>query len=430
MSVTQINSMMEEILNDDLPEVFTMGDDLASRLMRCETIKSNTRATVFNLKVNPGGDFKGMDYDGAALPVGNHFDTKKPTISSIGVVLGFNVPWLSNWATQGKNLAIRNVLSEQMAATASIWKLYMEALLNAASNDGVLEVIKDITSAPTYVLENAPSGDGNPFGGYLLQPGGRYDVYADDLTTIRAGGPYRVDPDGGLDLEAGSPSGSAPTATMTATVTADAVNDVIVAQSLIGASINPLGHHITGLQSGTWQGLSRAKIYARARTVDGGTQKLDAKMWRDLMNKIEMFKGGPTNTKGLVPYMHHKQYQNYQNSAQDISQIILGGVGPSAVNKKFDMSPGEGVLEGRQIMKGNHCDPTKAFAVDFSKFRWIETKKPSFLTNPEGGGYFFNVHDPTLGSATASQSWYFGGQTNLGCVDVTGMGVITGLALP
>lgn len=430
MSVTDINSMMEEILNEDLPETYTMGDDLCSEMMRAEKIKSNTRATVFNLKVSPGGDFKGIDYEDGALPVGNHFVTKKPTVSSIGMVLGFNVPWLGIWATKGRDLAIRPLLEEQMAATAATWKLWLESLLNAATNDGVLARWKTGSVAPAYSLENAPDGDTYTDGGILLQPGGRYEVRDTTLATLRASGPYRIDPDGGLDLTAGAPPWSSPVVTFTVSIAGSVTGDKIVAQDLVNASINPVAYHANGSSSGTWQALSRSKIYTRGQRVDGASQQLTPKIMRDLHNQILMFKGDPAATSKLRPYMHHRQYQNYQNAAQDISQIILGGVGPSAVNKNFDLMVGEGRIEGKNIILGNHCDPTRAYFLDFSKFRWVETKAPGFLTNPEGNGYFFNVHSTTLGTAKASQSWYFGAQIQLGCVDATGLGVIDTLALP
>jgi len=426
MAISDIQSLMHEILVDDLPSTFTEGDDLTSVLMRAEKIEANTRAVVFNLKINPGGDFKGMDFDGGALPVGNRFQTAKPTVSSIGMVLGFNCNWLVDWATKNGKQAIRPVLREQVANTAATWKLWMESLLNASSNDGVLGRFKTIASAPTYTLESAAAGDTYSDGGYLLQPGGRYDIYDTTLVTLRAGGPYRVDPDGGLATNV-----VPPTATFTATVTDDVIGDKIVAQSLVNASINSLWTHINGGTSGTWQSLNRTKIYARAQRVDGASQKLDAPILRELFHAILKFKGNKNSTAGLRPYMGYEQYRNYQNAAQDISQMILGGANSSsAVNKNFDLMVGEGKIEGRTILIGNHCDPTKVGLFDPKQFRWIQVKAPTMLENPEGGGYFFNIHDTTLGSPTASKSWYFGGHCNLAAVDVTGMGVVDTLAQP
>ncbi len=425
MAVSDINSLMQEILNEDLPETFTIGIDLCSRLMRAEKIQSNTRATVFNLKVSPGGDFKGIDYDGAALPVGNHFVTKKPVVSSIGLVLGFNVNWLVDWATKNNRLAIRPVLQEQVAETAATWKLWLECLLNATANDGVLDRLKTVASAPTYDLESAAAADTYPYGGYLLIPGGKYAIHPTGLGAARANGPYQIDSDGGLDITV-----APPTVTFTASITAAIIGDKIVAQGLANAAINPIWHHNNGSSSGTWQGLSRSKIYTRAQRKDGASQKLDAPILRSLLNQILKFKGNKNSTSNLQPYMGYEQYENYQNAAQDISQIILGGIGPTAVNKQFDLMMGEGKIEGRQILIGNHCDPTKVAFLDYRQFRWVETKAPTMLLNPEGGGYFFNIYDTTLGSPKASRSWYFGGQTNLACVDATGLGVIDTLALP
>ena len=90
---------------------------------------------------------------------------------------------------------------------------------------------------------------------------------------------------------------------------------------------------------------------------------------------------------------------------------------------------GEGKIEGRSILIGNHCDPTKAYWLNPSMFRWVETKALGFEKN-EAGGYFFRPYDTTLGTPLASKSWFLSYMCNLAAVDVTKMGVIYSLALP
>lgn len=420
MAVSDIETLLKEQYIDELPETFTKGTALCNELMKAPNIEANTRAVVFNLEVAPGGDFKGIDFDGGAYPLGNSMVTKKPTVSSIGVTLGFNVTSLMEFATKNNKLAVANVMDKTMADVQENMKLWLDCLLNAETNDGVLDMYSDIASAPTYVLNSADS----PYGGYLLIPGGRYDIYDSTLVTERIGGPYRIDPDGGLNL-----TKSPPEVTFTSVITGDVNEDRIVAQDLVNASINPIWYHLSGSQSGTWQSLSRAKIYTRAQRVDGGSQKLDGPLLRSLLTQILKFSGDPRATQNLRPYFPYEQYRNYENAAQDISTIMIGGSSPNAVNKSYDLLLGEAKVEGRSLILSNHADPTKVGFFNVSKFRWIVTRKLGLEPN-ENGGKLHRIYDTTLGTPKASHSIYMNYMCNLGCVDPTQMGVIDTLALP
>ena len=428
MAISDIEGLLKELYSGEVPEAFTMGTSFTSRALQAEKIKANTRAVVFNLETAPGGDFKGISFDDGAYPKGNQMTTKKGTVSSIGVTLGFNVTQLVEFATKNNKLAIAPVLEKQVAKSMGTFKLWLECLLNAPNNDGILEILPSNSSGAIYNI-NPAGTSGAPFGGYLLIPGGRYDIYdAATLLTKRSGGPYMIDPDGGLNNK---PGDATPQVTFsTGAITGYVANDRVVAQDLVSASINPIGYHLRSDTSGTWQAINRTKIYAQSQTLDAAAATLDATLVRTLLHGILKFSGDEGSTGELTPYMAYEQYRNYQNAAQDISQIILGGVsGGSAVNKNFDLMMGEGRIEGRKILIGNHCDPTKAFWIDFSQFRWIETKALDFEKN-EAGGYFFRPVSTTLGTPLASKSWYLTYMCNFAAVDVTRQGVIENLALP
>lgn len=423
MAMSDIDALLKELYIGLLPEVFTKGDALCNELMKADHKQANTRAVVFDLEVAPGGDFKGMDFDGGAYPLGNSMVVKKPTVSSVGVTQGWNVTSLMDWATKNDALAVKPVLSKTINDAMDNFKIWLDSLLNASTNNGVLDIITDVVSAPTYEFDTAAS----PYGGYLLMPGGRYEIWSPTAfpTTKRANGPYRIDPDGGLDLTAGPP----PTVTFTASITGAADGDYVVVQDMAGACINPLWYHLSGSSSGTWQALSRSKIYTRAQRVDGASGPFTGPLARTLLNLILKFKGDKNATAGLRPYMGYEQMQNYENSGLDIAQIILGGVGPNAVNKKYDMLLGEGTVEGRPILAGNHCDPTKVGFLNVDSFVWIETRKITMEPN-DAGGYLHRIYDTTLGTPKASHSIYINWMGQLGCKDATGMGVIDTLSLP
>jgi len=427
MALSDISDLLKEQYSADLPGVFTMGHAVVDRFLQAEKIPANTRAVVFGLKVAPGGDFKGISFDDGAYPKGNQMTAKKGTVSSIGLTIGYNVTQLTQFAAKNTKLAIRPVFEDQVAESLGNFKLWLECLVNAASNDGVLDSLLSLSAGSTYNL-NPAGTSGQPYGGYLLIPGGKYDIYdAATLLLKRANGPYQINADGGLDNRPGDVT---PQVTLGAAITGYVADDRVVAQGLVNASINSLSTHLSSSTSGSWQGILRTKPYARAQSVDAAGATLDAPLMRTLLHAIRKFSGEADDSTGsLVPYMSYEQYRNYQNAAQDIAQIIIGGVGPTAVNKKFDLMMGKGQIEGREILIGNHCDPTKAFFIDFSKFRWVVTREIGFEKNV-GGEIFFRPADPTLGTHLASTSWYINYMCNLAAIDVTRQGVIETLALP
>ncbi len=417
-SVADISTLLKEIYIDELPETFTKGDALCSELMKAPHVEANTRAVVFNLEVAPGGDFKGMNYDGGSYPVGTNMLTKKPTVSAIGATIGWNINTLMNWATKNAKLAVAPVLEKTLADMVEITQIWLDSLLNAPSNNGVLDITLANTAGSTYSFDLTNS----PFSGYLLIPGGKYDIYSADLGTKRANGPYVINPDGGLDVVNGL-------VTFTAAITGWVAGDRIVAQSLEGACYNSLAYHINGLSGLTWQGLSTSNIYARSQRVNGNSAKLNGPLFRSLLNQILKFKGDPGATDSLSIYWPYEQAQNYESAGLDIGQFLLAGVSADAVNKSYDLLLGTAKVGGKKPLVGNHADPTKVFMFNTQKFRWIDVKKLAMKESPYGG-YLHELVDVTLGTPVASTSMYMEHMSQLGAVDVTGMGVIDSLVTP
>lgn len=418
--ITDIQSLLKEIYEPSMAEVFTMGTTLMNEFMKCPKIEANTRAVVFNLETAPGGDAKVMNFDGGTYPLGNSMYTVKPTVSSIGFTQGWNITQLVDWATKNTKLAVAPVLEKQVNDALDAFKMTFDQYLNAASNDGVLDITLANTAGSTYTFDTTDS----PYGGYLLTPGMLYDFYDSTLVTKRADGPYRIDPNGGLDL-----TSNPATVTTTAAVTGWTTLDRIVVRDGVNSGLNPIWYFLNGTASGTCQGLSRSLIYARSQRVDGGNQPFNGPMARTLLNQILKFSGDKQATNNLRPYMPYEQQQNYENSGLMVAEIILGGMSANAVNTGYDMLLGEGKIAGRPMLIGNHCDPTKVGFVNMDQFRWVVTQEIGMLKNP-AGGYFFMPMDATTGTLVASQSFYINYMCQLACVDVTKQGVIDTLSLP
>ncbi len=417
MSVADIETLLKEQYVDELPETFTKGTALCTQLMKAPNIEANTRAVVFNLEVAPGGDFKGQDFDGGALPLGTNMLTKKPTVTAIGTSQGWNVTNLMDWATRNNKLAVAPVLDKTMADMMENYQIYLDSLLNATSNDGTLDILLANSSGSTYTFDTTTS----PFGGYLLVPGGKYDIYRTDNTTAASGNPYTIDPDGGLDVQS-------KTVTFTGAITGFTTEDRIVAQALHNGSFNSLAYHINGLTGLTWQGLSTDKIYARSQRVDGGNAKITGFIFRSLINAILKYKGDPQATKQLSVYWPYEQAQNYESTALDIGQFLYG-MGSSAVNKDYDQLLGDAKISGKAPIVGNHADPTKVFMFNVNKFRWVVIKKLA-MRPFVGGGFLHPVYSTSTGTELTSNSMYMEYMAQLGAVDVTGMGVVDSLQLP
>lgn len=432
MASADVESLYKEIYADTVPKMWTEGHALVNELMQAEKLKCNTRAVILNQYMAPGGDFKGMTFDGDSYAKGNNIVSKSPSLSTIGISLAFNGTTLMKWCSNKPKIAVRDFMDDMMAGAVDVMKDWVECLLNAQDNDGVLAILSGVQNTTEYIMNSVD----DPFGGYLLIEGGRYEIIASAAfpATTRANGPYRILPDGGLDkrLDPAIVSFSQNGGTTAAAITGFTAEDRVVARSLADASINPIAYHVNGAASGTWQNRSRTLAANRSARIDGGSGPLTPVLTDALLSDILKYKGSSTAISGLQAYTSFEQITNWKTAAQAVANIYVSGDGPS-VGEAYDKWAGKAgttkINSGKPIVS-NRANPTEFRFIKKDSFIWPYTgpKEIEFEKN-EAGGIMHRNHDGD-GNMEAGHSFYLQAKLNLGAKQVDDMGVIDTLVVP
>lgn len=432
MASADVETLYKEIYSETVPKMWTVGTSLANVLMKAEKIQGNTRAFVLNQYMAPGGDFKGMTFDGDSYAKGNNIVSKSPSLSTIGISLAFNGTTLMKWCSNKPKIAVQDFMDDMMAGAVDVMKNWVECLLNAQDNDGVMAILSGVQNTTEYIMNSAD----DPFGGYLLIEGGRYDIIASAAfpATTRVGSPYRILPDGGLDkrLDPAIVSFSIDGGTTASAITGFVAEDRVVARGLADASINPLAYHINGAASGTWQNRSRTLAANRSSRIDGSSGPLTSPLVDALLSDILKYKGQASATSGLQAYAPLEQITNWKTSAQAVANIYVSGDGPS-VGDMYDRYAGKAgtttINNGKPIVS-NRANPTEFRLIRVDDFLWPYTgpKEIEFEKN-EAGGIMHRNYDGD-GNMESSHSFYLQAKLNLGAKAVDGMGVIDTLSVP
>jgi len=410
LSVAQIQATFKEKILPIVPKLYSIEDTLCSWIKRGQAEKVSDRAMRIALRSSPGGITAGMDYNGGSFPAGTASLFKEAQVTTIGLVHARQLNTKAIWATANKDQAVVIGLANEVAEGMIEFKTVLDKMLQV-SNDGVMARIQGVGAAPTYDVAHAS----NPFGSQLLREGNVYDVYAADLTTLRANGPYYIVQDGGLDYVG-------KTATTTVAITAGAQHDCFIARGLVSASLAGLPYHINSSASGTWQNLARTAPYVRARSIDAAGAGLSLDDLRRSLNLVRLRKG-VSMTKSLTPYCNVQQSHAYEALGIAISEIAKG-----ASTDKLELLFGEMTIAGRKAMENSNADPTKLQWIERSAFGWAVMK--DIGDYEVDGTHIFPVYDTTTGVPKA-QIWFaLGCQMQLFCTDVTNMSYIFGLALP
>lgn len=415
-SQADVQTILKEYIHPNLTKIQESDRTLFNWFKKTKAVPASTRASRIEMKVASGGRTKRIDFDAGQYPAGTNQKIMESTVSTVGLTHGRQLSELSKWASDSDRKAIINAMTDLVTDALQEFHLYFDMFLNAP-NTGVLGIILDTTTftAPKYSVNAA----GNPWGTALLREGNEYDIYDSTLATLRAGGPYVIDADSGLDYEGQG-------VTFGASITGAAALDRIVLSGGVNNAITGLPDLVSDASSGTIQGVSRAKEWVRARRVDANSTALEWAYLRLALNKVRQRKGAD-RTKTLTPYMGFAQHHAYESMAQSITELTKG-----RGNEDFDLMYGEGKIAGRDVLLGTHADPTKVMWLDQEAFIRPEVKSIDFKTD-RGGNYIFPLYGAPAGGITApiaAEAFWLCWQGNIACVDFTNLSYVDELLVP
>src|SRR3990167_2768126 len=195
-----VERIMKERLEPNIPKAYAT-DPMLTNFFKSVTDlpRVSEKAVRLVLEVSAGGHSGSVDLEGGDNIDGGRSFKVQPTLTCVTIAHARNVTRLAHLATETKEQALEDDLVREMDHTMTEMKIFESQLLNIGT-DGILAKISSIAAAPVYDVTHAD----NPFGVSLLREGNKYSQYAAAAfpATLRADGPYRVSPDGGLDRAA------------------------------------------------------------------------------------------------------------------------------------------------------------------------------------------------------------------------------------
>lgn len=416
---------MRERIEPNIGETYEGDDSLCSWVNNTDAERVSTRSMRIILEVAVGGHTGGVDLDGGDNFAGGRSQKKLATLNTVAVAHDRAITSLAQYATETNEQAIEQDLRREVGHAIDELKVQEDIYLQI-STDGVLATLTDDLSAGKYNLAKANSYF-NPFQAFLLREGAIYDIYSNNLVSKRADGPYGIDPDGGLthgfeDTTTVNVQFSSGGSSDDGVITGYTDGDRVVIPNMKNAAFQGLPYHISSALTGTWQGIDRAKEYARACSVDAGGSLLGTAHTYELQSKIHL-RTGKDGIKDLVPYMSVAQKQNYLQLAEPnlaINMMPSGG--------KVDMQYGSIQINGAKPMVNIHAHPEKVFFLKKANFVRAETRKLGFKVDRNGNRIFTKIGS---NGAPKNEDWFqVEHMWQLGARKVNDMGVIENLEVP
>ena len=427
LNITQATPTMKERLESALEfSMFQEEDALVAFFPMGSGKPVSTRAMRIALDAAPGGITANIDLDGGANKAGTGSLYDVATVSTVAFGHSRQITRRVIEACKGEEKALEDLYKKELAKMVPEFKRMLDKQLQV-STDGVLATLYSSVGSGVYNAHDSVTPSNTPFGIQLLRQNNDYDVYASNLVTLRANGPYRVIQASGLDQANRRVTVAAASAPNTpADITGYAANDVMVLQSGINANLQGLPYHLSNSASGTWQGISRANDYVQARGINAGGVALSLDHMRLAINAVIQRKGtGGGSVDKLQPYTGLPQDHAYANLIDTVMQVNKDG----GYNDSADLFFKNMTAMGKTFRLNTNADPTKIQYLQKNVFGWAIMKKLGFYTDPNGNTAF-----PVISTTTGVPSntmWLqvdFEGQ--LYCKDPTSLVYIYNLAQP
>ena len=415
LNVSQATAIMKEKLLPSIGVLFGYEDALCSWIPMGKGTPVSTRAMRIALDAAPGGITSFVDLNGGANLAGTGSLYDVATVTTVAMAHDRQVTRRAIEACNSEDKALENLFKKELKKAMKEFKTMIDKQLQVSS-DGVLATLYSNQSGATYNAHDSVTPSNTPFGIQLLRANNAYSIYASDLVTLRAGGPYSIVQASGLDW-------TNRRVTFNAAITGYAANDVVVLQNGISASLNGLPYHVNNSASGTWQGISRASEYTQARGINAGNVALSLDHMRLAINAVVQRKGTAEDVLSkLTPYTGLPQEHAYANLIESVLDVKKGGT----YNESADLYFSKMTAMGKEFKLNTNADPTKIQYLEKSSFGWAMLKPIGFF---EADGV--TIFPVISGGVPSNVLWFqldFEGQ--LYCTDPTNLVYIYSLAQP
>jgi hypothetical protein len=390
-----VASLYLERLNPALMKVFETDHPLLSIVKRRPADEVSDRNYRIQIHISPGGQGRYMDVDGGVYGTGSASKYVEALVNPIHLTFGVQYTSKVEYATDKPSKAVRNAVRFEVDFSMEMFQNFVDKLLNAGS-DGHLATLNGDPGAGPTVTVNEPSQ-----GTALLYEQQGIEFWDPTLTTKRAGGPYHVSAiTDSLNFKVSE--------TIDAGVlTGDLVMPEGFATSGTNVPLRSIKYHQSTAVTGTWLGLNRATYAPKLTTPNtdfGNATPTPALIWR-AENQLRFALGvDALKTAKLTVYINPRTKAGWDEYTQGLVQILQkpegGGKADGAIVERSTS------IDRIQVVESLFQDYNRIDWLDLSKWGRIEMYPLRFKKNPQGG-YIWTKVDPTTGTPTASQLFYY-----------------------
>lgn len=415
--VAQISAVMKEKILPKISDAFAYPDALCARFPLNAGIRVGTRATRIQLRAAPGGISGGVDLDGGSNVVGTADLFDVATVTTTARAHTRQLTRRAIEATKSDSQAFLNYLKDQVGKSMQGYKWQLDREMQR-DDSAVLATLVSNTAGSVYRTHDLTTPSNTPFGSQLIYDNNAYDIYDSTLATLRAGGPYFLLQQGGVDYVNRK-------ATFTAAITGYAANDVMVVTGKVNDGIFGLDYHLKSSTSGSWQSILRTNPYVVPRSVDAGGAMLALDHIRLAKNAVILRKGSSELPAKLTPYTNVHQIHAYENLVQSVMVVNKTPAGNQSADLFFDNM----TMLGMKPMENANARPDHIKFLEMGTYGWTVLKPLGFYEDPDGATVF-PVYSTTNGVPKNSFWFQVDAEMQFYCQDVTNQVFISGLGIP
>jgi len=420
MDATQIASLEIEGIMKTFPELVKSSYMLESRFKNTRATAVGTRAFRLPMKYSRPEDAYALDLNGGTLGMGDSSKWNNGSITPFVYAVSTNWTKLVQLVGVTKdNVAIRNVVDENMADVAKQVRNWRNKLLHTAGK-GSLAIVSS-TSGQTVTCSGG-------FGARLLGPGLNVQIVnaANDIARGTVQVSYKFDLLG--QTQTFTTVGALPAGI--------AATDYVRFNGLVdGAPICVYGlpFFINNSTAGTLLGITKATApYVCSNVIDAGTAQITQPMVRALINMIQARLENEPMTGGFF-HWHRSQRASYEELGFNLQVIpMASGQAPSELDLFFGGTEGTDTykLSGFPTQIDDHADNTAIFFIQPDGWGKVTYGEGSFWYDALANSKIYPIIDIATGTPKTQFGATMVDPVQFYCDNVMAQGLLQNLGTP